>query len=127
MRTMIFIAVAIVFSVILVYKRSSQLKEKLPETSQAVQSPAPEYDEYIRILAFNPKEEKNAKNFGSIIEESLEDVLNEYLCKSCLCRVEFVTVGLCLVAVIRIRTVPGKKKRGIEKIWNRQSAETRFP
>ncbi len=79
MRTITFIAVVIVFSAILIYKRSSQLKGKLPETSPSLQSPASEYDEYIRILAFNPKEEKNAQDFGSSIEESLEDVLSEYL------------------------------------------------
>lgn len=125
MRTMTFIAVAIAFAVILVYKRSSQLKEKLPETALSAQPPVPEYDEHVRILAFNPKEEKNAQAFGNIIDEALKDVPDMYQCSNCLCRVEFITVGLCLVAVIRIRVLTGKKKRGIGKIWNRQSAETK--
>lgn len=128
MRTITFIAVAIVFTVILIYKRSSKVKGNILVAADAVSSPVPEHDEYIKILAFNPKEEKNAQDFGSSIDAEIETALNWYLCRDYLCNVEFVTVGLCLVVVIRARTTAGsKKKRGIEKIWNRQSAETRTP
>lgn len=128
MRTITFIAVVIVFTFILIYKRSSKAKGNIPVAANAVSSRAPEHDEYIKILAFNPKEEKNAQEFGSSINEEIETALNWYLCRDYLCNVEFVTVGLCLVVVIRARTTAGsKRKRGIEKIWNRQSAEMRIP
>lgn len=126
MDTMIFIAVIIVFVFILVNKRSQELKEKEAGTVLALPSPTPEYDEYIRILAFNPKESKDAYAFGVSIEEGLSETLSRYLCSGYTCRVEFITVGLCLVAVIRIKTTAGKKKRGIGSIWKGQSAETIF-
>lgn len=126
MRTITFIAVVIVFTVMLIYKRSSKVKGHISVAANAVSSPAPEHDEYIKILAFNPKEEKNAHDFGSSIDGEIETALNWYLCRDFLCNVEFLTIGLCLIVVIRARTTAGsKKKRGIEKIWNRQSVETR--
>lgn len=121
MSVMTFVIVVIIFSAIMLYNRSSQQKEKQPETSIKIQPPTPESDDYIRIISFNPKEYDNAKEFGKDFEESLEKVLGYYQIKNCTCNIEFVTVGLCLVAVIHIRTLPGKKKRGI--LWNRQSAE----
>lgn len=126
MDTMIFIAVVIAFIFVLVYKRSHELKEKEAGTVLTLPPSAPEYDEYIKILAFNPKESKDAYAFGASIEEGLSETLSRYLCNGYTCRVEFITVGLCLVAVIRIRTTAGKKKRGIGKIWKGQSAETAF-
>lgn len=128
MRTITFIAVAIVFTVILIYKRSSKSKWNIPGAAIAVSSPVYEHDEYIKILAFDPKEEKKASDFGSNIDGEIEIALNWYLCRDYHCNVEFVTVGRCLVVVIRARTTAGsKRKKGIGKIWNRQSAETISP
>ena len=116
-----FIIVVIIFSAILVYKSSPQSKENSTATSIKIQPSTPESDDYIRMLSFNPKEFDNAKEFGKAFEESLEQVLGYYQIKNCTCNIEFVTVGICLVAVIHIRTLPGKKKRGIS-LWSRQSA-----
>lgn len=120
MSITVFIIVTIVFSVILLYKRTSNEKEKQQETSIMIQPPTPQSDDYIRMLSFNPKEFDNAKEFGKAFEESLEQVISYYQVKNCTCNIEFVTVGVCLVAVIHIRTLPGKKKRGLKELWSRQ-------
>lgn len=120
MNTAIFIVAVILFAAIFVYKNSAQIKDRQPETLINIHPPTPESDDYIRMLSFNPKEFDNAKEFGEAFEENLEQVISYYQVKNCTCNIEFVTVGICLVAVIHIRTLPGKKKRGI--LWNRQSA-----
>lgn len=120
MSTAIFIIVGITFAAIFVYKSSAQIKDKQPETSITIQPPTPQSDDYIRMLSFNPKEFDNAKDFGKAFEESLEQVIGYYQAKNCTCNIEFVTVGVCLVAVIHIRTLPGKKKRGFKELWSRQ-------
>lgn len=128
MRTITFMAVAIVFSGILLYKRISAAKGNVPVAAIAASSPVPEHDEYIKILVFNLKEEKNAQDSGSNIDGEVETALSWYLCRDFQCNVEFLTIGPCLVAVIRARTTAGsKRKKGIDKIWQRQSAETRIP
>ena len=113
MRVVTFIIVAFVFAAVYVYVR---YKGKTPEvkTAAGASLSLPEYDEYIRILAFNPKEYKNAYEFGRVMEEGIESLISEYQIKNCKCRVEFTTVGLCLVAVIRIKTMPGKRRKVFE-------------
>lgn len=120
MNTAIFIIVGIIFAAIFVYKSSVQIKDKQPETLINIQPPTPESDDYIRMLSFNPKEFNNAKEFGKAFQDSLEQTLSYYQVKNCTCNIEFVTVGVCLVAVIHIRTLPGKKKRGLKELWTRQ-------
>lgn len=120
MNVATFIIVVIVFSAILVHNRASQQKKEQPETSITIKPPTSESDDYIRMLSLNPKEHKDAASFGKEFEDRLEQILSYYQVKNCLCSVEFVTVDLCLVAVIHIRALPGKKKKGIKELWNHQ-------
>lgn len=126
MQASIFILVAAAFIAVLIHKRSLEAKGAEPGTALTLPSPAPESDGYIYILAFNPKEHDNAHDFGKKVEKELDRELGGLLLKGCRIKVEFITVGLCLVAVIRVRPLPGKKKKGIGSIWKRQSAETAF-
>lgn len=126
MQTSIFILVAAAFIAVLMHKRSLESKGAGSGTVLTLPSPAAESDEYIYILAFNPKEHDNAHDFGKKVEKELDKELGELLLKECRIRVEFITVGLCLVAVIRVSPMSGKKKRGMGSIWKRQSAETIF-
>lgn len=119
MRTVVFMAVALAFIYMGVKRRTGRTGKKDP----GILSPAVwdgESVDAVRVLAFNPKEEKNAQDFGSMVEQNLDGVMRGYTENGSMCRVEFITVDLCLVAVIRIREAAGKKKRGIGKIWNRQ-------
>lgn len=114
----IFVTVAIVFSIILLYKKRSSEKDRLPDKSFMLPAAAPDYDNEILILSFNSKEYDNAYKFGIAVENRLYKTLSESSCISNHIRVEFVTVGLYLLAVIRINKKPKKEKRGIEKLWN---------
>lgn len=119
MNVIIFVSVAIAFGVILACKRYPKVKEKLPETKLVIPTPSPECDDFIRILCRNPKEFNKVFDFELDFEHSLEDILNYYQIKDCPCNVEFMTVGFYLVAVIHVKKGTENKKRGIEKLWNR--------
>lgn len=122
MRTLIFITVFIAFAAVLVLKRRQAWKGSAPGAAiPDPPAPAGYGDEAVRVLVWDCCTFYDPGDFAGAVGGSIDTELSGLLSGGYSCRVEFITVGSLLLAVIRAKAGPGNKARkGGVRIWQRQ-------